>query len=86
MKNIDIDIDKDNLDNIYIDINIDKAKENIDINIDRDNHENIDISINIDKNYLENIDIDSPCPVVCFCCLPIFRCKAPPLAPTWVSQ
>ena len=46
MKNIDID--KDNLENIDIDIDINKALlENIDI--DKENHENIDIGIDIDK-------------------------------------
>ena len=52
-KNIDIDINKDNLQNIDIYIGIDKAiLENIDI--DKDNLENI----NIDKDILDNIDID----------------------------
>ena len=54
-----IDIDKDNLENI--DINIDKTiLENIDIgiDIDKDNLGNIVINIDIDKDYLENIDID----------------------------
>ena len=47
MENIDIDIDKDILENIDIDINIDKEIL-----------ENIDIDIDIDKDILENIDID----------------------------
>ena len=47
MENIDIDINKDILENIDIDIDIDK-----------DIFENIDIDINIDKEILENIDID----------------------------
>ena len=42
-----IDIDKDNLKNIDIDIDIDMAIL-----------ENIDIDINIDKGILQNIDID----------------------------
>ena len=55
------------LENIDIDINIDKAVlENIDIDkaifenidIDKDILENIDINIDIDKDILENIDID----------------------------
>ena len=61
MENIDIDIDKDILENIDIDINIDKEiLENIDIDIDIDKDilENIDIDIDIDKEILENIDID----------------------------
>ena len=44
-KNIDIDIDKDNL-------------KNIDIDIDMAILENIDIDIDIDKGILQNIDID----------------------------
>ena len=49
-----MDIDKNSLENIDIDINIDKAiLENIE-NIDKENLENI----NIDKDILENIDID----------------------------
>ena len=44
---IDIDIDKDNLKNIDIDIDIDMAIL-----------ENIDIDIDIDKGILQNIDID----------------------------
>jgi len=46
---IDIDIDKEILENIDIDIDID---------IDKDILENIDIDIDIDKEILENIDID----------------------------
>ena len=56
MENIDIDIDKDILENINIDIDIDKnILENIDI--DKEILENIDIDIDIDKDILENIDI-----------------------------
>ena len=43
MENIDIDIDKDNLNNMDIDMAI---------------LENIDIDIDIDKGILQNIDID----------------------------
>ena len=55
-RNIDIDIDKDNLENIDIDINIDKEiLENIDIDIDIDKDilENIDIVIDIDKGVIK---------------------------------
>ena len=69
LRNIDIDIDKEILENIDIDIDIDKVKfENIDIDIDKkflrnidiDKKflRNIDIDINIDKKILKNIDID----------------------------
>ena len=61
LKNIDIDIDKESLENIDIDIDIDKAiQKNIDIDIDIDKEilVNIDIDIDIDKEVLENIDID----------------------------
>ena len=61
LKNTDINIDRDNLENIDIDttildnIDIDKYHlENIDI--DKDHLENIDIDI--DKNIRENIDIN----------------------------
>ena len=48
---IDVDIDKDNLENIDIGINIDKAiLENIVIDIDKDNLENI--NIDTDKDIL----------------------------------
>ena len=57
MENIDINIDKEILENIAIDIDIDKEiLENIDI--DKEILENIDIDIDIDKDILENIDID----------------------------
>ena len=68
MKNIDIDIDNDNLEDIDIDMalleNIDIDKEiheytNIYIDIDKDYLGNIDICIDIDiKDILENINID----------------------------
>ena len=71
LTNIDIDIDKDNLENIDTDTDIDKTLlQNIDIpididkdnlgniDIDRDYLENIVIDIEIDKDYLENINID----------------------------
>ena len=61
MRNIDIDIDKEILENIDIDINIDKEiLENIDIDIDIEKKilENIDIDIDIDKEILQYIDID----------------------------
>ena len=48
-KNIGIDIDKEILENVDIDI---------DTNIDKEILENIDIDIDIDKDILENIDID----------------------------
>ena len=52
-----IDIDKANLKNIDIDIDIDKEiLVNIDIDIDKEVLENIDIDI--DKEILENIDIE----------------------------
>ena len=52
---IDIDIDKESLENI----DIDKAiLKNIDIDIDKEILVNIDIDIDIDKEVLENIDID----------------------------
>ena len=55
LKNIDIDIDKESLENIDIDIDIDKHNlKNIDIDIDMAILENIDI----DKGILQNIDID----------------------------
>jgi len=47
------------LENIDIDINIDKDNlKNIDIDIDMAILENIDIDIDIDKGILQNIDID----------------------------
>ena len=52
MKNIAIDIDKDNLENIDIAKAI-LGNIYIVIDIDKDNHENIDT----DKDYHENIDI-----------------------------
>ena len=60
---IDIDIDKEILENIDIDIDINIDKDileniDIDINIDKEILENIDIDIDIDKEILENIDID----------------------------
>merc|ERR1712016_306413 len=62
-KNIDIDIDKESLENIDIDINIDKEiLENIDIDIDIDKDilENIDINIDIDKGVIK-IPIKQSC-------------------------
>ena len=53
IENIDIDIDKDNIENIAINIVSDKTILK-DIVIDKDNLGNIDI----DKDYLENPDID----------------------------
>ena len=59
LKNIDIDIDKESLENIDIDIDIDKAiLKNIDIDIDIDKEILVNIDIDIDKEVLENIDID----------------------------
>ena len=55
LKNIDININKDNIENIDIDKTILKDIDSA-IDIDKDNLGNIDI--NIDKAYLENIDID----------------------------
>merc|ERR1712208_254606 len=64
---IDIDIDKESLENIDIDNaiqkNIDIDKEilvniDIDIDIDKEILENIDIDSEIDKEILENIDIE----------------------------
>merc|ERR1711946_88658 len=53
-KNIDIDIDKESLENIDIDIDIDKEiLVNIDIDIDKEVLENIDIEINIDKGIIK---------------------------------
>ena len=47
------------MENIDIDIDIDKdILENIDIDIDKEILENIDIDIDIDKEILENTDID----------------------------
>ena len=61
MKNIYIDIsidtDKDNLTNIYIDIDI-VIPENIDIDIDSDMDFLENIYIDIDKGISLNIDID----------------------------
>ena len=54
------DISISDIDCRYIDININIDKdilENIDIDIDKNILENIDIDINIDKEILENIDI-----------------------------
>ena len=49
LKNIDIDIDKEILENI----NIDKTLENFEIDIDKAILENIDIEINIDKGIIK---------------------------------
>ena len=61
MENIDIDIDKEVLENIdiYIDINKEILENiGIDIDINKEILENIDNDIDIDKEILANIDID----------------------------
>ena len=57
LKNIDIDIDKESLENIDIDKAI-QQNIDIDIGIDKEILVNIDIDIDIDKEISENIDID----------------------------